>query len=219
MNAAEHFICSSSLWRYLTQRQLLPWVLSGACLGNHVLDVGAGYGAATSHLRRRVARVTSLEYDAKTVLHLKSQHSSDSTAALRGDASDLPFADQTFSSVIGILVLHHLKSGELQDRTFAEVFRVLRPGGIFLAFEINDTWFHRATHYKSTFTPLNPGSAFARLTAVGFSRVSVDFRSSGFRLSAARAKEESFPSNAPDLTQSAREEILAGAATAAGKFR
>ncbi|HEY2457580.1 MAG TPA: class I SAM-dependent methyltransferase [Candidatus Acidoferrum sp.] len=190
MNALEHFVCASSLWRGLTQRHVLPWLLSGARLGDHVLDIGAGYGAATPDLRKRVSRVTALEYDANSVRRMQSQHSGDSFAALQGDAAELPFADQTFSSAISILVLHHLKSRELQDRMFAEAFRVLRPGGVFLAAEINDTWLNRAVHYKSTFTPLTPGSAFARLSAAGFSRISVDMRGGGFRISASRAKEQ-----------------------------
>jgi SAM-dependent methyltransferase len=190
MNSAEHLFCSSSLWGYLTRRQLLPWLLSGARLGEHVLEVGAGYGAATTALRSRVSRVTSLDYDGASIQHLSSKHGGDASAALCGDAAQLPFADETFTSAVSILVLHHLRSRDLQDRMFAEVFRVLRPGGVFLAFEITDTWLNRAIHYKSTFTPLTPGSAFARLTSAGFSRVSVDFRRGGFRLSAARAKQQ-----------------------------
>jgi SAM-dependent methyltransferase len=190
MNSAEHYFCSSSLWGYLTRRQLLPWLLSGARLGEHVLELGAGYGAATAALGNRVSRVTSLDYDAASIQRLRSKHGGDASAALRGDATRLPFADETFTSAVGILVLHHLQSRELQDRMFAEVFRVLCPGGVFLAFEITDTWLNRAIHYKSTFTPLTPGSAFARLTSAGFSRVSVDFRHGGFRLSAARAKQQ-----------------------------
>lgn len=194
MNSMEHFLCSSSLWRYISQRRLLPWVLSGARLGDHILEIGAGSGPATEHLRKRVGRVTSLEYDHNSTLKLKTRHNGYSGGVLRGDASQLPFADQTFSSAIAILVFHHLRSSELQDRAFAEVLRVLRPGGAFLAFEINDSWIHHFGHYKSTFTPLSPGSAFARLTKAGFSRVTVDFRRGGFRLQALRAKaEESRP--------------------------
>ena len=190
MNALEHRLCSSSLWRYISQRQLLPWLLSDACLGDHILEIGAGYGAATAHLRERVPRVTSLEYDHNSTRKLKAHHNHHSGGVLRGDASHLPFASETFSSAIAILVLHHLKSRKLQDFAFAEVLRVLRPGGTFLAFEINDSWIHHVGHFKSTFTPLSPGSAFARLTTAGFSRVSVDFRRGGFRLHALRAKHE-----------------------------
>jgi hypothetical protein len=56
-------------------------------------------------------------------------------------------------------------------------------------FEINDDWIHRVGHYKSTFTPLTPGSAFARLTSAGFSKVSVDFRRGGFRIRARKAAD------------------------------
>jgi ubiquinone/menaquinone biosynthesis C-methylase UbiE len=189
MNGIEHFLCSTSLWRFLTQRQLLPWVLSGAHLGDHVLEIGAGYGAATSQLRKSVPRVTSLEYNADAARYLKVHHNGGPGGALRGDAAQLPFAPESFSSAIAILVLHHLRSRELQDRMFAEVYRVLRPGGVFLAFEINDSWVHRVGHIRSTFTPLSAGSAFARLTRAGFSRISVDFRRGAFRLGAFREQD------------------------------
>jgi SAM-dependent methyltransferase len=190
MNRMEHFFCSTSLWQSTTHRFLLPWVLSGARPGNHVLEVGAGYGAATGHLLKLAPRVTSLEYDPRLLEKLKAKHQCAELTALCGDAARLPFADQSFSSAVAILVLHHLKSRELQDRALAEVHRVLRPGGFFFAFEINDGWIHRLAHYRSTFIPVTPGSAFARLTQAGFSKISVDFRRGGYRVSARRAAEE-----------------------------
>jgi SAM-dependent methyltransferase len=190
MNRMEHFFCSTSLWQSMTHRFLLPWVLSGARLGNHVLEVGAGYGAATGHLLKLAPRVTSLEYDPRLLEKLKAKHQCTALTTLCGDAARLPFADQSFSSAVAILVLHHLKSRELQDRALAEVHRVLRPGGSFFAFEINDGWIHRLAHYRSTFMPVTPVSAFARLTQAGFSKISVDFRSGGYRVSARRAAEE-----------------------------
>ena len=186
MNRLEHFLCSSSLWRCISQHQLLPWVLSGCQLGDHVLEIGAGYGAATGHLSQFASRVTSLEYDCRSLGELRQQHPGGANAAVCGDASRLPFADQSFSSVLAILVLHHLKSAELQDRAFEEAFRVLHRGGVFLAFEIKGSWVHRVGHIGSTYTPVAPKSAFARLTKAGFSSVSVTSRTGGFRISALR---------------------------------
>jgi SAM-dependent methyltransferase len=186
MNAAEHFICSSSLWRHITGWRLLPWVLSGSPLGDHLLEIGAGYGAATAHLQACVSRVTSVEYDHRSALKLKSQNSEAPSGIVCGDATKLPFACRTFSSALAILVLHHLKSKVLQDRMFAEVFRVLRPGGVFLAFEITNNWIHRVVHIRSTFTPVNPASVFPRLAAAGFSQVNLDLRNGGFRATAIR---------------------------------
>jgi ubiquinone/menaquinone biosynthesis C-methylase UbiE len=190
MNAAEHFICSSSVWRYLTKRKLLPWILSDIELGDHLLEIGAGYGAATAHLRKRVLRVTSLEYDHASTRKLKPRHDGHSGGAVHGDATRLPFASQTFSSALAILVLHHLKSRQLQNRVFEEAFRVLRPGGVFVAFEITDSWIHRVGHIRSTFTPVSPGSTFGRLSAVGFSPIALDLRSGAFRFSATRPGSE-----------------------------
>jgi SAM-dependent methyltransferase len=190
MNQLEHFFCATSLWQRMTHRFLLPWVLSGARLGDHVLEIGAGYGAATGHLLKLAPRVTSLEYDPRLLRKLRANHQCAELTALCGDAATLPFADQSFSSAVAILVLHHLKSRELQDRALAEVHRVLRPSGSFFAFEINDGWIHRVAHFRSTFTPVTAGSAFARLTKVGFSKISVDFRSGGYRVSARRTAEE-----------------------------
>jgi ubiquinone/menaquinone biosynthesis C-methylase UbiE len=110
-------------------------------------------------------------------------------AVIQGDAATLPFADETFSSAVAILMLHHLRSSELQDRAFAEICRTLRPGGVFLAFEIEDVWMHRVAHIRSTFVPIAPASAFARLTAAGFSKVTVDIRRGGFRIWALRVRE------------------------------
>jgi SAM-dependent methyltransferase len=190
MNHLEHYFCSTSLWQRITHRSLLPWLLSGVALGDHVLEIGAGYGAATGHLLKLAPRVTSLEYDPRLLRRLEAKHQCAALTTLCGDAAELPFADQSFSSAVAILVLHHLKSKELQDRALGEVHRVLRPGGSLFAFEINDVWIHRVAHYKSTFTPVAPGSAFARLTNAGFSKVSVDFRSGGYRVSARRAAAE-----------------------------
>jgi ubiquinone/menaquinone biosynthesis C-methylase UbiE len=107
-------------------------------------------------------------------------------SVIQGDASTLPFPDSTFTSAIAILMLHHLRSHELQDRAFAEIVRVLLPGGVFLAFEIQDGWMHRVGHIRSTFVPVDPATASARLTAAGFSRAAVDLRRGGFRIRALR---------------------------------
>ena len=187
MNAFERLLCSSSLWRHLTERHLLPRILSGACLGDHLLELGAGYGAATCLLRSKIARVTSLEYDLNSLLKGKLDNEQKAADAVCGDASQLPFADQTFSSALAILVLHHLNTAQLQDRLFAECFRVLGSGGVFLAFDIPDGWLHRMAHIRSTFTPIDPVTVSARLASAGFVRSRVEIRNGGFLLTAMRS--------------------------------
>ena len=192
MNSFEKWYCGSALWRYLTRRELLPWMLQGSKLGDHILELGAGPGAATLELARRAPRVTSLEYDHALAIKLASKVGAKASRPadpsnvriVQGDAAALPFPDATFSSAIAILMLHHLKSSELQDRTFSEVHRVLRSGGIFLAFDISDHWLHRIGHIKSTYVPVDPATARQRLMAAGLSNVTLDSHSGGFRIRA-----------------------------------
>jgi len=189
MNALEKWFCGSALWRYITRRELLPWMLQGANLGEHVLELGAGPGATTMELARLAARVTSLEYDHAFAARLSATNKSSNVRVIQGDGSALPFADRTFSSATAILMLHHLQSSKLQDRAFSEIRRVLRPGGIFLAVEIPDSWTNRVVHIKSTFVPVSPESGRARLTGAGFSSVRVDSRGGGLRFRATRSLE------------------------------
>jgi SAM-dependent methyltransferase len=133
--------------------------------------------------------VTSIEYSHAFAAGLLERIPGANGAVLQGDASALPFPEKTFSAAIAVLVLHHLKLRELQERAFAEVFRVLRPGGMFLAVEIQDGWLQRIGHIRSTFVPVRPSSVPERLAAHGFSSVSVDFLRGAYRLRALRARD------------------------------
>jgi ubiquinone/menaquinone biosynthesis C-methylase UbiE len=187
MNALERWYCGSALWRWLTRREVLPWMVRDSPLGEHVLELGAGTGAATVELLRRAPRVTSLEYDHAFAAKLGARTDHSNANVIQGDAAALPFAERTFSSAIAILMLHHLKSRELQDRAFSEICRVLQPGGVFLAFDIPNAWLHRVAHIKSTFVPIDPATAAKRLHTAGLSNVTIESRSGAFRIRAVRA--------------------------------
>ena len=186
MNRFENWFCGSSIWRRMTRDRVLPWVLSGVELGEHVLEIGAGPGAATEELRKRAGQVTSLEYSHAFALGIAQRTKTTNGAVLQGDVSALPFPEKIFSAAIAVLVLHHLKSREAQERAFAEIFRVLRPGGVFLAVEIQEGWLNRIGHIRSTFVPVAPGTAPERLALVGFSSVSIAYKGSAYRLRAMR---------------------------------
>jgi ubiquinone/menaquinone biosynthesis C-methylase UbiE len=187
VNALENWFCSTAFWRCVTQQGLLPWMISGASLGDHVLELGAGAGAATEELRRRAPRITSLEYSHGFAANLAERRLAGNGCVLQGDAATLPFAAESFSSAIAVLVFHHLRASEQQERAFREVFRVLRPGGIFFAVEIEDGWLQRAVHWRSTFVAIDPKTISDRLVAAGFSQTDVDFRPGVFSFRALRA--------------------------------
>ncbi len=156
-------------------------------MGETVLELGAGPGAATEDLAKHTQQLTSLEWNHRFASNLAKRVAAKNISVVQGDAAALPFPDRSFSAVIAVLVLHHLKSRKLQGDAFSEIFRVLKPGGVFLAFEIEDSWIHRTAHFRSTFTALTPDSSVARLAGIGFDRVSIDFRRGGFRVRAVRA--------------------------------
>jgi SAM-dependent methyltransferase len=71
-------------------------------------------------------------------------------------------------------VLHHIAATEDQDRLFAELRRVLRPGGIFVGQESLDLEMIRAGHADDVFMPVDPDGLADRLSAVGFGPTKTD---------------------------------------------
>jgi hypothetical protein len=61
---------------------------------------------------------------------------------------------------------------------------VLRPGGVFLAVEIQDRWLHRIGHFQSTFVAVAPADVPKRLARAGFRGVNVGFPRAAFRIRA-----------------------------------
>lgn len=112
------------------KRELLPAVEMPAHLhGQSVLEIGPGGGAHSCLFKRRGASVTAVditpERAVSTALKLSLTPGGEGRA-YNGDAENLPFRDASFDIVYSNGVLHH---SEDTDKTIAEVFRVLKPGG------------------------------------------------------------------------------------------
>src|ERR1700722_1538925 len=130
MNKAHAVICSSGWWAHTVERELLPWALADLDLGEDVLEIGPGFGATTRVLARRSGSLTVLELSESYCERLR-RTLEDNVEIVQADATAMPFADGRFSAVVCFTMLHHVPSPALQDRLFAEVFRVLRAGGVF----------------------------------------------------------------------------------------
>lgn len=186
MNRLENWFCASRPWRGFSARRLVPFLLKGVSLGGRALELGAGAGAATVLLQERAGCVTALERDPYFLETLRGRVRGTNATVLQGDATTLPFPDASFSSVVAVLVLHHVGTRELQDRVFAEARRVLRPGGVLAALEVVDGLLMRAVHVGDTFTPLDPTALPQRLEALGYRDISIALRPFVFRFHAAR---------------------------------
>ena len=133
MNKA-HEMCGSDEWRQAMREVILPWALDDTDLGDDVLEVGPGYGATTDVLSRAVPRLTSVEIDDELAAMLTDRFADvPSVEIVNGDATSLSYADDRFSGAACFTMLHHVPTIELQDRLFAEIARVLRPGAALVA--------------------------------------------------------------------------------------
>jgi predicted methyltransferase len=71
-------------------------------------------------------------------------------------------------------MLHHLPDPELQDRLFAEVHRVLGPGGVFCGSDNPGRGLRfRLIHLGDNKTVVDPATLGARLHAAGFVQVRI----------------------------------------------
>jgi ubiquinone/menaquinone biosynthesis C-methylase UbiE len=168
-----HAACGGEEWRAL-MRTIVPSAVGDVDLGDDVLEVGPGYGAATDVVSESVASLTAIEIDEKLVDFLADRFADQPHVQVKqGDATALEFEDGRFTGAICFTMLHHVPSAELQDRLFAEVRRVLRPGAALVASDnlANDEL--EAHHDGDTYNPVDPATLPARLEAAGFVNVTV----------------------------------------------
>jgi SAM-dependent methyltransferase len=172
MNLMHQWLCRSGWWSRVMRERVLPWALRRVDLGAEVLEIGPGYGAATRDLAGRVPRLTAVELDPRLAERLRRELDG-AVRVIQGDGTALPLPDQTFSGVACFTMLHHLPSPELQDRLFAEAFRVLRPGGVFAGSDSLPSLGFRLLHLGDTMVTLPPETLPDRLAAAGFTDVEV----------------------------------------------
>ena len=96
-----------------------------------VLDDGAGAGFFSMILASLGHNVTSIDYSDNMVAYIRENMAKRGLKAnaLQMDAQDLKFADGSFDAVVQRNVMWNLDAPE---KAYAEVYRVLRPGGVFM---------------------------------------------------------------------------------------
>lgn len=100
--------------------------------GSIVADIGCGSGVFTQLLHE--SSVNAIGLDLSYPLLLLGRRKYPGTAFVLGDAEILPFSDSMLDGVMLSAVLHHLPDPSRRAR---EVFRVLKPGGAFVALDPN----------------------------------------------------------------------------------
>ena len=182
-----HEVCGSDEWRTAVRDFIIPWALGEGDLGGDVLEVGPGYGATTDVFRERVPRLTAVELDPELATRLARRMEGTNVTVVEGDATALEFEADRFSGATCFSMLHHVPSEALQDRLFAEVARVVRPGGLFVASDSLPSEDLAAFHEGDTYMPLDPEGVLDRLERSGFAEIDVRVNEFGW---AARARAQ-----------------------------
>ena len=172
MNLCHRLCCSSNRWANEVEHHVLPSVLADVELGDNTLEIGPGYGAFLRVLIDQTAKLTAIEIDTPMAQRLQQRYGN-RARIINGDGTQTGLPANEFSSVVSFTMLHHVPTVELQDRLFAEAFRVLRPGGVFAGSDGVPSLMFRILHFGDTCNPVPPETLPDRLRAAGFQDVDV----------------------------------------------
>ena len=103
--------------------------LAGVEAGRHVLDVAAGPGTLALLAAEESARVDAIDFAPAMIERLERrvrERGAENVVARVGDGQALPYADESFDSAFSMFGLMFFPD---RAKGFAELRRVLRPGG------------------------------------------------------------------------------------------
>jgi SAM-dependent methyltransferase len=138
--------------------------------GARVADLGCGSGVFTDLLNRNGFSAVGLDLSPKLIEVGRTKYAG--IELVEGDVECLPFPTASFDGVLLSGIIHHLPD---PARCAAEVFRILRPGGHFVAFDPNRMnpfmWLYRdrsSPFYSSVGVTDNERPVLAREVATIF---------------------------------------------------
>lgn len=107
--------------------------------GGRGLDIGCGQGWYATEMAAHGYVMSGCDLSAGQVEHAREYadaHGVELDLGV-GSATELPYPDATFDFAYSINVFHHVGDAAAQQEAFAEVARVLKPGGVFFLQEMN----------------------------------------------------------------------------------
>jgi ubiquinone/menaquinone biosynthesis C-methylase UbiE len=173
---AETFSSSPAITDAALAQRIIDAMGEGA--NGAVLDVACGPGVLSAAIAGLARELVAFDLTA-AMLEKAAQRCAAAgrrnVSFHEGNATDLPFADAAFDAVVTRLSVHHF---DRPARVFAEIFRVLRPGGVFVVADVissevaAESELQNATEIlrDPSHTRMLPGTELALLVAsTGFS--------------------------------------------------
>lgn len=145
----ERFVASRGVEAYPHYRQLIEQL--GMKQGERVLDIGCGRGEVTMMLGMAGAVAVGLDYSqaalgiARQVRDACGMGIQGGVGLVRADATTLPFASESFDSIVMADIVEHLHDWQL-SQLYSECWRLLRPGGRLLIHTWPNRWHTELTY-------------------------------------------------------------------------
>ena len=115
-------------------------------------DIGGGYGRLANEYLKRAHKVIIFDYSKSELKQAKDVYG-DKIKTRAGDIYDLPFKDGELDGLMMVRVTHHLKK---MDKAMAELYRVLKPGGVAVIEVANKRTLPKMVRYATRRSKVNP---------------------------------------------------------------
>lgn len=109
--------------------------VAAAAAGGAVLELGVGTGRLALPLRDAGVAVVGVDASPAMLATLRAKAGADAIPLIQGDLTHLPLRGRFAGAIIAFNTLFNLTTSAAQEQLFAEVARLLAPGG-FLAAEL-----------------------------------------------------------------------------------
>ena len=116
------------------------------------VDVAGGYGRLADVYLPRADKAILFDYSQIGLDHAKKKYGK-KLGTKQGDIYDLPFKDGEISTLLMVRATHHFKD---IDKVFAELYRILEPGGVAVIEVANKRTLPRIGRYLTGKTKISP---------------------------------------------------------------
>jgi SAM-dependent methyltransferase len=174
MNKGHMEFCTSADWQEILEKLILPGAIDRVDLGPRVVEIGPGPGFTTEVLSRCAEHVTAIEIEPALVDQLRMRLVNTNVEIVLGDARATGLPSGSFTGAASFHMLHHVPTDADQDAVFAELLRLVQPGGWALLADGFDSDEVRQFHEDDIYNPIDPSAPPARLGRAGYANIEVE---------------------------------------------